>query len=138
MARGFSPQPDAMTHAASTTTTHSRLYRALGHARTSGLLLTLGCQRIAVSVYGVNEAGALDIGFDLLSQPRDCAIDAAGQRRIGTAPDLTKQLITMNDLTVALSEIVASDATYRLILERGQQDWDSEYGRFPRLFRDAD
>ena len=34
--------------------------------------------------------------------------------------------------------IVASDATYRLIAERGQQDWDSEYGRFPRLFRNAE
>jgi glyoxylase-like metal-dependent hydrolase (beta-lactamase superfamily II) len=34
--------------------------------------------------------------------------------------------------------IVASDETYRLIEERGQQDWDSEYGRFPRLFRDAE
>jgi glyoxylase-like metal-dependent hydrolase (beta-lactamase superfamily II) len=34
--------------------------------------------------------------------------------------------------------IVASDETYRLIQERGQQDWDSEYGRFPRLFRDAE
>src|SRR3954465_3773789 len=34
--------------------------------------------------------------------------------------------------------IVASDTTYRLIAERGQQDWDSEYGRFPRLFRDAE
>jgi glyoxylase-like metal-dependent hydrolase (beta-lactamase superfamily II) len=34
--------------------------------------------------------------------------------------------------------IIASDATYRLILERGQEDWDSEYGRFPRLFRDAE
>jgi len=33
--------------------------------------------------------------------------------------------------------IVASDATYRLIAERGQEDWDSEFGRFPRLFRDA-
>jgi glyoxylase-like metal-dependent hydrolase (beta-lactamase superfamily II) len=33
--------------------------------------------------------------------------------------------------------IVASEETYRLILERGQQDWDSEYGRFPRLFQDA-
>jgi glyoxylase-like metal-dependent hydrolase (beta-lactamase superfamily II) len=33
--------------------------------------------------------------------------------------------------------IVASRATYDLIVERGQQDWDSEYGRFPRLFRDA-
>ena len=34
--------------------------------------------------------------------------------------------------------IVASDETLRLIRERGQQDWDSEYGRFPRLFQDAE
>jgi len=34
--------------------------------------------------------------------------------------------------------IVASDETYRLIQARGQQDWDSEFGRFPRLFRDAE
>ncbi|MGA0596800.1 MBL fold metallo-hydrolase [Enterovirga sp. CN4-39] len=34
--------------------------------------------------------------------------------------------------------VVASGETYRLIAERGQQDWDSEYGRFPRLFRDAE
>jgi glyoxylase-like metal-dependent hydrolase (beta-lactamase superfamily II) len=34
--------------------------------------------------------------------------------------------------------IVASSETHRLIVERGQQDWDSEFGRFPRLFRDAE
>jgi glyoxylase-like metal-dependent hydrolase (beta-lactamase superfamily II) len=34
--------------------------------------------------------------------------------------------------------IVASQATYDLIAERGQEDWDSEFGRFPRLFRDAE
>lgn len=34
--------------------------------------------------------------------------------------------------------IIASQETYRLIEERGQQDWDSEYGRFPRLFHDAE
>ena len=34
--------------------------------------------------------------------------------------------------------ILASQGTYDLIAERGQQDWESEYGRFPRLFRDAD
>ncbi len=34
--------------------------------------------------------------------------------------------------------IVASSETQRLIVERGQQDWDSEFGRFPRLFRDAE
>jgi glyoxylase-like metal-dependent hydrolase (beta-lactamase superfamily II) len=33
--------------------------------------------------------------------------------------------------------IVASKETRRLVAERGQQDWDSEYGRFPRLFQDA-
>lgn len=33
------------------------------------------------------------------------------------------------------AEIVASDATRALIVERGQQDKDSEIGRFPRLFR---
>jgi glyoxylase-like metal-dependent hydrolase (beta-lactamase superfamily II) len=35
-------------------------------------------------------------------------------------------------------EIVASDATRVLIVERGREDWDSEYGRFPRLFRAAE
>lgn len=33
------------------------------------------------------------------------------------------------------AEIVASDATRRLIVERGKQDMESEIGRFPRLFR---
>jgi glyoxylase-like metal-dependent hydrolase (beta-lactamase superfamily II) len=32
-------------------------------------------------------------------------------------------------------EIIASRTTYDLIVERGQQDFDSEVGRFPRLFR---
>jgi glyoxylase-like metal-dependent hydrolase (beta-lactamase superfamily II) len=32
-------------------------------------------------------------------------------------------------------EILASDATRALIVERGQQDMESEIGRFPRLFR---
>jgi glyoxylase-like metal-dependent hydrolase (beta-lactamase superfamily II) len=33
--------------------------------------------------------------------------------------------------------IVASEETRRLVAERGQQDWESEFGRFPRLFQDA-
>lgn len=33
--------------------------------------------------------------------------------------------------------IIASQETHRLVAERGQQDWDPEYGRFPRLFQDA-
>ncbi len=35
-------------------------------------------------------------------------------------------------------QIIASDATRSLIVERGQEDWDSEYGRFPRLFQAAE
>src|SRR5260370_42479884 len=36
------------------------------------------------------------------------------------------------------AEIFASDVTRNLIAERGQQDMDSEIGRFPRLFRGRD
>lgn len=34
--------------------------------------------------------------------------------------------------------IIASKPTYELICERGQQDFESEVGRFPRLFRGVD
>ena len=34
--------------------------------------------------------------------------------------------------------VIASDATYRLIAERGEEDRASEIGRFPRLFRGAE
>lgn len=34
-----------------------------------------------------------------------------------------------------LQQIIASQPTYELIVERGQQDMDSEIGRFPRLFQ---
>ena len=35
-------------------------------------------------------------------------------------------------------QIIASEACRSMIAERGQEDWDSEYGRFPRLFRAAE
>ena len=34
--------------------------------------------------------------------------------------------------------IVSSEATRDLIAERGQEDWESEYGRMPRLFEEPD
>jgi glyoxylase-like metal-dependent hydrolase (beta-lactamase superfamily II) len=34
--------------------------------------------------------------------------------------------------------IIAHETTRRLIDERGKQDWESEFGRMPRLFRDPD
>ncbi|MGH7067734.1 MAG: MBL fold metallo-hydrolase [Acetobacteraceae bacterium] len=36
------------------------------------------------------------------------------------------------------AEIIASDVTRELIVERGRQDMESEIGRFPRLFRGRD
>ncbi|MFX8071287.1 hypothetical protein ABTK88_19490, partial [Acinetobacter baumannii] len=35
-------------------------------------------------------------------------------------------------------QIIASDTCRAMIAERGKEDWDSEYGRFPRLFRAAE
>ena len=32
------------------------------------------------------------------------------------------------------SEIIASDTCRMMVHERGQEDWDSEFGRMPRLF----
>ncbi|WP_417587949.1 MBL fold metallo-hydrolase [Pararhodobacter oceanensis] len=32
-------------------------------------------------------------------------------------------------------EIIMSDAARAMVVERGQEDWDSEFGRFPRLFQ---
>ena len=36
------------------------------------------------------------------------------------------------------SEVIASRTTRDMIVERGQEDWDSELGRFPRLFSAAE
>jgi len=36
------------------------------------------------------------------------------------------------------SAIIAHDATKKLIEERGKEDWDSEFGRMPRLFREPE
>lgn len=36
------------------------------------------------------------------------------------------------------SETIAHELTRQLIAERGQQDWDSEFGRMPRLFKEPE
>ncbi|MBL4853107.1 MAG: MBL fold metallo-hydrolase [Robiginitomaculum sp.] len=35
-------------------------------------------------------------------------------------------------------EIITSAATHKLMEERGKEDWDSEFGRMPRLFKNPD
>jgi glyoxylase-like metal-dependent hydrolase (beta-lactamase superfamily II) len=44
---------------------------------------------------------------------------------------------TLGASAFAAQEIVASRLTYDLLIERGEADWQSEVGRFPRLFEDA-
>ena len=36
------------------------------------------------------------------------------------------------------NEVLASETCRAMIAERGKEDWDSEYARFPRLFRAAE
>ena len=36
------------------------------------------------------------------------------------------------------SQVIASDTCRAMICERGQEDWDSEFGRMPRLFQGAE
>src|SRR5206468_6406654 len=36
------------------------------------------------------------------------------------------------------TEVIASQGTYELIIERGKEDMQSEMDRFPRLFRNAE
>jgi glyoxylase-like metal-dependent hydrolase (beta-lactamase superfamily II) len=42
---------------------------------------------------------------------------------------------TLGASAFGAEEIISSEATRALIAERGKQDWDSEFGRMPRLFK---
>ena len=46
-------------------------------------------------------------------------------------------LLTHRKVTGA-AEILASDKCRAMIHERGQEDWESEYGRMPRLFEEPE
>jgi glyoxylase-like metal-dependent hydrolase (beta-lactamase superfamily II) len=69
------------------------------------------------------------------------------QGRIATVTDLpVRQVVLSHYHAVRVlgasgypaHSIICSDVTWELIAERGQQDMDSEIGRFPRLFRGRD
>lgn len=45
---------------------------------------------------------------------------------------------TLGAAAFGAEHIVASRATADLIAERGREDWDSEFGRMPRLFKEPD
>ena len=37
--------------------------------------------------------------------------------------------------TFGADQIIMGDAARAMVVERGQEDWDSEFQRFPRLFK---
>jgi glyoxylase-like metal-dependent hydrolase (beta-lactamase superfamily II) len=70
--------------------------------------------------------------------------DVIARVRAATDKPITQVLLTHYHAVRVLgasaykdAEILASDATRALIVERGQADMESEIGRFPRLFRDV-
>ena len=87
----------------------------------------------------------------------DCVLVADTQATPGMAADVIRRIREVTDKPIkyvvlthyhavrvlgasayAPQQIIASQDTYDLIVERGEQDKASEIGRFPRLFRDVE
>ena len=87
----------------------------------------------------------------------DCVLVADTQATPGMAADVIRRIREVTDRPIkyvvlthyhavrvlgasayAPQQIIASQDTYDLIVERGEQDKASEIGRFPRLFRDVE
>ena len=87
----------------------------------------------------------------------DCVLVADTQATPGMAADVIRRIREVTDKPIkyvvlthyhavrvlgasayAAQQIIASQDTYDLIVERGEQDKASEIGRFPRLFRDVE
>ena len=87
----------------------------------------------------VGEDGVLVV--DAQATPR-MAQDVIAKIRTVTDKPVTQVVLTHYHAVRVLgasgypgATVIASDATRDMIVERGQQDMDSEIGRFPRLFR---
>ena len=87
----------------------------------------------------VGDAGVLVV--DAQATPR-MAADVVAKIRTVTDKPVTHVVLTHYHAVRVLgasgyagAQVIASDVTRGLIVERGQQDMDSEIGRFPRLFR---
>src|SRR5262245_48082699 len=62
-------------------------------------------QVVAVAVSGMDEAGVMRIRLDFLSKPRNRAIHRARERLVLKAPDVSQQLIAIDDGIRTLSEV---------------------------------
>ena len=112
---------------------------------------TISFDELAPGLYGYTAEGDPNSGI-VVGDDSVLVVDAQATPRM--AADVLARIRTVTDKPVrhvVLShyhavrvlgasgyegaEIIASDVTRDLIVERGQQDMDSEIGRFPRLFR---
>ncbi|MCB0839762.1 MAG: MBL fold metallo-hydrolase [Bacteroidetes bacterium] len=109
---------------------------------------------LAKGVYGYTAEGDPNSGF-IIGENEVMVIEAQATPQM--ANELIEQIRTLTDKPIKYlvlthyhavrvlgasayqaQEIIASTKTYEMIVERGQQDWNSEFQRFPRLFRGAD
>ncbi len=112
---------------------------------------TISFDELAPGLYGYTAEGDPNSGI-VIGDDSVLVVDA--QATPAMAQDVIARIRTVTDKPVkhvvlshyhavrvlgasgyAGAEIIASDVTRNLIVERGQQDMDSEIGRFPRLFR---
>ncbi len=87
------------------------------------------------------------IGDDSVMVVEAQATPRLAQKVIDCIRDVTDKPITHLALThyhavrvlgasaFGAEQIIMSDAARAMVVERGQEDWDSEFGRFPRLFQ---
>jgi len=115
---------------------------------------TISFDELAPGLYGYTAEGDPNSGI-VIGDDSVLVVDA--QATPAMAADVIARIRTVTDKPIkhvvlshyhavrvlgasayAGAEIIASDATRAMIVERGQQDMDSEIGRFPRLFRGKD
>ncbi len=115
---------------------------------------TVSFDELAAGLYGYTTEGDPNSGV-VIGDDSVLVVDA--QATPAMAADVIARIRTVTDKPIrhvvlthyhavrvlgasgyAGAEIIASDVTRDIITERGQQDMDSEIGRFPRLFRGKD
>lgn len=106
----------------------------------------LGAGLYAYTAEGDPNSGVIigDTGVAVVDAQATPLMAADVQRRIAQVTPLPVETVILSHYHAVrvlgasgypAKAVIASEATRELIVERGQQDMDSEIGRFPRLFR---
>ena len=109
----------------------------------------LGDGAFAYTAEGDPNTGVIvgDDGVMVIDAQATPAMAADVLRHIRTVTDLPIKYVLLSHYHAVrvlgasaydAGNIVASRLTYEMIAERGRQDWESEYERFPRLFEGAE